>query len=131
MKLKVLSLMLAVFASTILMSFNSSTNGDGDKCTEWAAWENSGRGAKIYVKVCEYESGGSGYYKFKNNNDQSVRIFFTFYFKNGKTMKRSKNIPAYSVTDGAACYNCAIKNGGGVKSWSITGMHFEGEKGYW
>ncbi len=126
MKIKILSLVLALSAITISMSF---TNVD-DRCTDWLAWGNYGRESKLYIKICEYESGGSGYYKFKNSNDKAVRISFELIFNNGKTSTGSTNIKAYHETNGSSCYSCADKNSG-VKEWSLKKIAFEGEDGYW
>lgn len=126
MKIKSLSIVLILFAIIFLMSFTSGN----DRCTDWEAWGNYGRESKLYIKICEYESGGSGYYKFKNSNDKAVRISFELTFNNGKTSKGSTNVKVYSETSGSSCYSCASKNSG-VKEWSITKIAFEGEDGYW
>jgi len=97
-----------------------------DNCTDWQEWEST----DIYIKTCEYSGGGSGYYKFKNDNDKGVRIRFTLYFNNGKESKLSKNISGNSISSHSSCFSCARKNGG-VDQWSITEIIFEGEEGYW
>lgn len=126
MKIKVLSLLLIFSVAPFLMSFNNSN----DKCTDWQSWGNYGRESKLYIKICEYESGGSGYYKFKNSNDKAVRISFELTFNSGKVSKGSTNVKAYSETSGSSCFSCASKNSG-VKEWSLTNIAFDGEDGYW
>lgn len=130
MKIKILSLALLIVAS-LLMSFDGKESKTIDNCTGWQKWGDYGREAKIYLKVCEYDSGGSGYTKFKNSNNKAVRISFEFTFYNGKVDKNnSTKINAYSETNPSSCYSCARKNGG-LKSWKITKIAFEGEKGFW
>ncbi len=124
--MKLLKSSLLIFGLITLMSFTIGS----DRCTDWQSWSKYGRESKLFIKICEYESGGSGYYKFKNNNDKAVRISFTLTFNNGKTFKGSTNVKAYSETSGASCYSCASKNSG-VKEWSLTTIAFAGEQGYW
>lgn len=129
---KVILFTMATIVALGIMSFSlSNENSENlkntyDNCTDWDEWEST----DVYIKICEYSSGGSGYYKFKNDNDKGVRISFTLYFANGKTSRLSTNIKAYSETNGASCFSCAKKNGG-ADQWQITKMTFEGEEGYW
>ena len=118
----------------LLMFFMLSTSfssSNSDRCTDWQPWGRHGRESRIFIKICEYESGDSGYYKFKNENDIGVRISFTLTFNDGTTWKGSQNLAAH-FTDkyGSACSSCSSKRNG-VKSWELTKIIFEGEKGYW
>jgi hypothetical protein len=124
--MKLLGAIAVLAVMTVLMSFK----GDNDRCTDWQPWGHAGREAKLYIKVCEYESRGSGYYKFKNSNDKAVRISFELTFNSGKVSKGSKNIPAFTESGPSSCYSCATKNSG-VKEWRLTKIAFEGEDGYW
>ncbi len=126
MKNKILSAALLLAGIFALMSFAPGN----DKCSEWQAAASSGRASDIYIKICEYASGGSGSYNFKNNSNKAVRISFILTFNNGKTNKGSKNIRANSEARPSSCFNCAQKNGG-LKEWSLTKIAFEGEEGYW
>jgi hypothetical protein len=108
----------------------SFSNNKGDRCTEWNSAAQYGRESKIFIKICEYESGGSGYYKFKNDNNSAVRISFVITFNNGSTWEASTNVKAYSETNGSSCFNCAKKNSG-AQHWSLKSVAFEGEEGYW
>ncbi|MBG0789131.1 MAG: hypothetical protein H0S80_01385 [Desulfovibrionaceae bacterium] len=98
----------------------------GNKCTDWDAPIQN-----IYIMICQYPSGGSGYLRFKNANDKDVRIWYTVFFKNGSTQKGSTPIGARSATEGASCSNCAYAKGGGVYRWQLRDIKFRGEKGYW
>lgn len=98
-----------------------------DKCTEW---DSPSTYEHLYVKLCEYDSGDSGYYQFKNNYDKHVRFSFKIYHKNGEITQGSTNVKS-GQTHKASCYNCAQKNGGGNESYEIDKVFFEGEKGYW
>ncbi|MEX0995658.1 MAG: hypothetical protein WDZ45_01260 [Flavobacteriaceae bacterium] len=98
-----------------------------DRCSEW---DSTNEYKHLYTKLCEYESGGSGYYQFKNNYDKNVRFSFKIYHKNGKVTKGSTNVKS-GQTHKASCYSCAQKNGGGNESYVIENVFFEGEEGYW
>lgn len=101
-----------------------------NRCTSWDAYSNTGRESELYLKICEYSSGGSGYIKFKNGNNVGVRISYKLTFYNGETQTGSTNVKAFSETSGSSCYNCAQKNSG-VKYWALTKIVYEGENGYW
>lgn len=120
----------AIKALMLLTVFMALTAVAADRCTSWQAYKTSGPESRIFIKICEYESGGSGYYKFKNDNDKDVRISFVITFNDGSTWKGSTKIDAYSTTDGSACSKCASKKSG-VDSWELTKIAFEGENGYW
>lgn len=98
-----------------------------DRCTEW---DSTRTYEHLYMRLCEYDSGGSGYYEFKNNYNKHVRFSFKIYHKNGDVTKGSTNVKS-GQTHKASCYKCAQKNGGGNESYVIDKVFFEGEKGYW
>lgn len=123
--MKNVSWLIAILVLPVLMSFTSGN----DRCTEWMPWRTSGREANIYLKICERESGGSGYYSFKNDNKKAVYIGYKLTYNNGKTFKGGRRIQAYSETGGISCSECASKNGG-VKEWELTSVIFEGEVGF-
>lgn len=100
-----------------------------DRCNEWQSWKDTGPESRIFIKICEYASGGSGYYKFKNENNKAVRISFELIFNDDTKFKGSCNIKANSEHSPGACFKCAKKNGG-VKQWKLTKIAFEGEEGY-
>jgi hypothetical protein len=110
----------------------SSIVANNDKCSEWASFapHGTGQAANIYIKDCEYESGDSGYFLLKNDNNVAVRISIELTFYDGSVWKSSAHIEALSETGGHSCYSCAKKNGG-LKSWALTQMAFKGEEGYW
>jgi hypothetical protein len=55
-----------------------------DRCTEW---DSTSTYEHLYIKLCEYDSGGSGYYQFKNNYDKHVRFSFKIYHKTETSQK--------------------------------------------
>lgn len=116
----ILSVLFFVFSS-----FSSK-----DRCTDWQSYGPSGRESKVSVKICEYESSGSGYFTFKNDSTKGAKINYTLIFKNGKKLIGTTKIRANSETTPLTCFNCATKNSG-VDSWTLTELAFEGEEGYW
>ena len=117
------------------ISISSTSNRLGitgsDICSEWSPGGAAGPISLLYLKVCEYKDGGSGYLKLKNENNKSVRLSYKIYFNNGKTANGNTNIPSNSETSGSSCFYCATKNGGGVLKFEFDHIFFEGEKGYW
>lgn len=113
---------VVLFVAALLISSNAWA---GDRCTVWM-----GGDAGIYIRICEYESGGSGYVQFKNTKYKDARISYVLIFNNGKRSKGSTPIKARSETGGASCYSCARQNSG-VRQWAITKIRFRGEAGYW
>lgn len=83
----------------------------------------------VSMNVCEYPTGGSGYTRWRNDTNRSVRIYYQLTFGNGQTSLGSIWVPANTQSDGSACYNCARRNGG-VVSWRVTRSVHEGEPGY-
>lgn len=98
-----------------------------DRCNEWAS---TSQYKHLYIKICEYESGGSGYYQFKNNYNKAIRFSFKIYHRNGDVTKGSTNVKPGKIHR-ASCYSCAEKNGGGNKSYEISNVYFQGDEGYW
>lgn len=107
------------------LTFNS--NLTADRCNEWASMTEF---RYLFIKICEYDSGGSGYYNFKNNYNKGIRFSFKIFHNNGNVTRGSTNLKSGETTR-ASCYSCAEKNGGGNKSYEISKVFFEGEKGYW
>ena len=124
MNIKALTLLTVLLSSTLM---SHTTNND--RCSDWNPGGQYGRESKIYIMVCEYESGNSGYYRFKNGHDKAIRISFELTFNSGKTYTASANVKAYSESSHSSCYSCANKNSG-VKHWSLKKIAFEGEDGY-
>ena len=108
-------ILTAVFASSAMAA---------RKCTEWL-----GGTSGIYIKICEYEGGGSGYYKFRNDNNRDARVSFKLIFNDGKALKGSTPVKANSETGGASCFSCAERNSG-VARWIFRKIYFRGDKGF-
>lgn len=102
-------------------------NNQSNRCTEW---DSTNTYKHLYIQICEYKSGGSGYYQFKNNYNKAVRFSFKIYHQNGNVTSGSTNVKSGKIHK-ASCYDCATKNGGGNKSYEIDNVYFEGEEGYW
>ncbi|PHR49184.1 MAG: hypothetical protein COA32_03800 [Fluviicola sp.] len=132
MKILIILSLISLLSTTKDFTTNSNKviSSKENRCTSWDPWGTSGQERLLYLKICEYSSGGSGYIKFKNSNNQAVRISYKLTFNNGKTQTGSTNISANSETNKSSCFNCAQKNSG-VKYWSLTKIAFEGEEGYW
>lgn len=116
--------------TTLVLSLFSLGLMAQDQCTDWSEYYIEGRKSGLYLKTCQYESGGSGYYKLKNTNGKDVRVHFKIVFNDGTSFKGSTNIKAYSQTSGSSCFKCAAKNSG-AKNWTVTKYAFKGEEGYW
>lgn len=123
----VLAVTVALGSAQTAPVLSNNAERVADRCTGWQA--NSAHSG-IDIMICEYESGGSGYYKFRNRYNKAARISFKITFRNGKSTTGSTNIPAGSETSGSSCFSCAAKNSG-VQSWSLEKVKFEGEDGYW
>lgn len=54
---KFLRTAIQLFIIIFLMSFSVKN----DKCTEWQPWCKQGRESKLYIKICDNETDGSGY----------------------------------------------------------------------
>ena len=98
-----------------------------DTCQGWQKAGSMGRQAQISINICERASGGSGYVTLKNSADTAVQVSYKINFNNGESQSGSTPIKANSETSGSSCFNCAEKNGGGIQSWSVYNIEFEGE----
>ena len=123
---------LVLILSLSILIFSSFTNPVKiqDTCSDWTS-AGEGRLAYLYLKVCEYESGNSGYIKIKNENNKAVRLTYHLKFKNGDHESGSNKIGANSESNSSSCWNCAVKNTGGLESFVFDNVFFEGEEGFW
>ena len=117
-------------SNPISLDEKTTINELGDRCSNWQRWKNYGHGSQIYLKVCERASGGSGYTQWKNTDRRDVRISWRFNYYKGNPSKGSTRIKGYGQTTPSSCYRCARRNSG-LKTWEMTKIAFEGQKGFW
>jgi hypothetical protein len=120
------TIIILSFALLSLSNFKFPVK-NGDRCSDWAPYGKEGREAALFIKICEYESGNSGYIQIKNENKKEVSLTYVVNFKNGKSQTGRTSIPANKETSGSSCWQCAEKNGGGILSWRFEKIKFEGE----
>ena len=104
--------------------FKNNSNIILDRCNEWAS---TSEYRYLFIKICEYVSGGSGYYQFKNNYNKGIRFSFKIFHNNGNVTKGSTNIKS-GKTSRASCFSCAEKNGGGNRSYEISKVFLKEKK---
>lgn len=123
----VLPLLIPFLSSASLETKKLNVPKTIDRCTKW---NSISQYKHLYIKLCEYDAGGSGYYQFKNNYKKAVRFSFRIHHQNGNMTTGSTNVKPGEIHK-ASCYDCANKNGGGNKLYEINDLYFEGEEGFW
>ena len=114
-------------ALLIVLSDDSSSLLQEKNCT---GWTNTSEHRYLYIRICEYVSGGSGTYEFKNESNQDVRFSFKIYHNNGKITSGSTKVKS-GEEHRASCFTCATKNGGGTDSYEIYKVCYESDDCFW
>jgi hypothetical protein len=82
-------------------------------------WEYSSADTSIEFQQCQYVGGGSGFYRWRNNHNYDVHIYFRIEGMNGGVINGGTYLPAQSETAAASCFSCGSRNGG-LRSWQLT-----------
>ena len=98
----------------LMVFFFYSSNALAERCTDWAPSSS----VPAAMKMCEYDSGGSGHAMVKNTGYTTARICYKL-FNGGKKVQSGCNTLAPDDSTNFSCFSCAERNGG-VDTWSAT-----------
>jgi hypothetical protein len=98
----------------LITTFFFTGNALADDCTDW----NQSSSSDAALKVCQYDSGGSGYARVKNTGYVTARICYELTRKGSKVEHGCNTLAPGSETK-FSCFGCAERNGG-IDRWSAT-----------
>jgi hypothetical protein len=84
------------------LSFFTALPAMADTCTEILRFDNG----NLEFQACRYDSGGSGYYKWKNESDSDMEICWTLTFPNGASEKGCNSTLNSGQVSGGTCVRC-------------------------
>ena len=98
----------------LILFFLYASNALAERCTDWA----SSSSVPAAIKMCEYDSGGSGHAMVKNTGYTTARICYKL-FSGSKKVESGCHTLAPDDQTKFSCFSCAERNGG-VDRWSAT-----------